>query len=118
VRAQRPPCAVGLETEERLESGVAAHQVTYDGEDRIIIDADCPSLAFLGDVVEGNAVPRERDIPLLERGRAIVMIELGVLLAAYAEKAEVDQPDRGGSHPITIEIGTTQVPRGSRPQFG
>ena len=40
-------------------------EVAHDGEDRIIIDADCPPLAFLRDVVEGDAVPSERDVPLL-----------------------------------------------------
>ena len=45
------------------------------------------------------------------------MIEFGVLLAADAEKAEVDQPHRCGSHTITIEMRTTQVPRGGRPQI-
>src|ERR1700722_7454815 len=44
------------------------------------------------------------------------MIELGVLLTADAEKPEVDQPHRGGGHPITIEMRTAQVLRGGRPQ--
>ena len=65
VRAQRPPRAVGLQTEERLKRGVATHQVTNDSEDCVIIDADCPPLAFLGDVVEGDGAPSERDVSLL-----------------------------------------------------
>ena len=46
------------QTEERLESSVAAQESRVPtAKDRVIIDADCPSLAFLGDVVERDAVP-------------------------------------------------------------
>src|ERR1700691_5080178 len=45
------------------------------------------------------------------------MIELGVLLAANAKKAEVDEPHRGGGHPVMIELRMAQVLRGGCPQL-
>ena len=47
-----------------------------------------------------------------------MVIQLGVLLPADAEQAEVDQADRGGGHPVTIEMPAAQIPHGGRPQRG
>ena len=110
VRAQRSPLATGLKAEQRLVAGGALHQFTDDMEDRLIVDADCPALPFLGDVIEGDAVPCERDVSLLYGGGAIVMIQLGVPFTADAEEPQVDQPHSGGGHPITIKMRADSSP--------
>src|SRR5580704_11549625 len=45
------------------------------------------------------------------------MVELCVLLAADAKKAEVDQPHRGGSHSVMIEVRMAQVLHSGCPQL-
>jgi hypothetical protein len=45
-----------------------------------------------------------------------MMVKLGVLLAADAKQAEVDQPDDAGRDAVPAEIAALQVVQGGGPQ--
>jgi hypothetical protein len=47
-----------------------------------------------------------------------MMVQLGVLLAAEAEQAEVDQPDSAGRDAVAGEVATLQVRHGGSPKPG
>ena len=40
----------------------------------------------------------------LQGGRPVVVIELGVPAPPNPEQAEIDQPDRGRGHALTVEV--------------
>ncbi len=107
-----------LPAEQRVQAVAAAGQRPHGRQDGLVGDRDRPALALLGDVVEHQAVPRHPHVPLLQRRRAVVMVQLGVLLAADAEQAEVDQPDGAGDDAVPVEVAALQVLQGGRPQRG
>jgi hypothetical protein len=109
VAVQRLPAVAVLEGEQPTEAAVAADQRAHDRPDGRISDRDRPVLALLGDVVERHAVARDGGVLLLQRRRTVVMVQLGVLFPADAEQAQVDQPDRGGDHPIMIEAAAAEI---------
>jgi hypothetical protein len=45
-----------------------------------------------------------------------MMVQLGIPLAADAEQAEIDQPDRTRNDALAVHVGTVQVLRRSRAQ--
>jgi hypothetical protein len=118
VRMEGPPGVPVLEREQRLGWAVAADQRADGGPDRGVGDGDRPALAFLGDVVERDAVASHGDIAPLQGGRSIVVIEFGVLLPADPEQAKVDQPDRGRGHAIAVQAAAAEIPQRRRPQRG
>ena len=79
---------------------------------------DLPVLALLGDVVELDPVAGHPHVPLLQRRGAVVVIELGVPLAADPEQPEVDQPDDASGHPVAVEVTSLQVGLGGGAQAG
>src|SRR6266446_9363116 len=53
---------------------------------------------------------------LLECGSAVMVVQLGVLLAADAKQAEIDQPDSASGDTVPIQAAALQVLHGGRPQ--
>ena len=47
-----------------------------------------------------------------------MVIELGVLLPADPEQAEIDQPDRGRGHALAVEVVAAEIGHYGRPQPG
>ena len=76
------------------------------------------ALALLGDVVEHDTVARYPHVPLLQRRRAVMMVQLGVLLPADAKQPEVDQAHGACGHPITVQVAAAEISHGGRPQRG
>jgi hypothetical protein len=70
-----------------------------------------PELAALADELERQrAVPPDHDVLLAQRREAVRLVLAGVLLAADAEEAEVEQPHGAGQHPGAAEVrGRLQV---------
>src|SRR5260370_18187956 len=58
---------------------MAGNLLLSGGQDYFVSDGDRPALALLGDVVEHHAITRHCHVPLLQRGRAVVMVQLGIL---------------------------------------
>src|ERR1700730_8425939 len=112
------PAVVVLVAEQGLVAVVSAGQCSYGGKDYLVPDADRPLHARFGDVVEQNAVVRQPHMLLLECGGAVVVVQLGVLLAADTEQAEVDQPDSAGGDTVAMQAAALQVVYGGRPQRG
>ena len=110
------PAAAVLVAEQRVETIVAVGQCSHRGQDYFVGNGDRPALALLGDVVKHHAVTRHRDVSLLQRGGAVMMVQLGIFFAADPEQAEVDQPDGAGRDAVTIQTNSRQVLHSGRPQ--
>ena len=93
----RRPLAVGQQltvaaARRRSASTASSHGVVGDGDQTL--------LAGLGRVLEDDLLRRRRAHALPDRGQPEAAVGLGVLLAADAEEAEVEQPERRRQHPL------------------
>ena len=93
-------------------------QGPHGGPDGLVGDGDLPPLALLGEVVEPHAVAAHGHVPLLQRGHPVVVVQLGVALAADAEQAQVDEAHRGRRHPVPAQAAPVQVVQGLLAQPG
>jgi hypothetical protein len=116
VRVQRAPGAVLLPGEQVVQVVTGPGQGPDGRPDRLVGDGDLPPLALLGDVVEPHTVPAHGHVPLFQRGDPVVVVQLGVPLAADAEQAQVDEADRGGGHPVPAQVPVAQVRHGGLAQ--
>jgi hypothetical protein len=109
-RAHVRPAAVPVR-----EQRVAAAPPPLEHRDHLVHvgvdDALTPVLARLRDVVEDeHAVVAERDVPALERREPVAAVLLGVLLAADAEEAAVEQSHRAGENALARKTFASEVP--------
>jgi len=107
---QVPPAApvVG---EQLVATGRARLQRPDDPADLRVGDRLDPLEAALGQVVEDDLPVGEAHVVALQRGQPVGAVVLGVALAADPEEAEVQQPHRGGQHPLPGEPAAGQLGR-------
>ena len=118
VGVQRAPGAVLLPGEQLLQVVGGLGQRPHGGQDGPVADGDLPPLALLGHVVEPDPGPAHGHVPLLQRGRAVVVVQLGVPFPADAEQAQVEQAHGAGRHPVPVQVPAAHVPQGRLAQPG
>jgi hypothetical protein len=109
---QRVPGAILLPGEQVVQVVIGPGQGPHGRPDRLVGDGDLPPLALLGDVVEPHPVPAHGHVPFFQRGDPVVVVQLGVALAADAEQAQVEQPHRGRGDPVPAQMALAQVGHG------
>ena len=116
VAVQRMPAIRTLPGEQQVRAGLLASKPPDGWQHRRVADRDRALLALLGDVVEHRSAAGHADVPLLQRGRAIVVVKLCVPLAADAEQAKVDQPHSACRDVIPVQRPPPQVAERCRAQ--
>ena len=109
VRGDVPPSPAVAVGEQFGVAPAAPAQVEDRRTDGVVGHADQPLLTGLRRVLEDDLVAIDAHVLLADRRQPVAAVVLGVLLAADAEEAEVEEPERRRQHPLARQAVEGQV---------
>ena len=86
-----------------------AQQCSHGPDHLRIVDQQRSAHAALGGVVELDGLLLQRDVFAQQRGDAVRVVLLGVLLAARPEVAEVEHVQGERNHPVAVEAAAAKI---------